>query len=163
MTPVDAPVFMERLTVLAELFDSKFSEAKLQIYFEALCDLSITEIVEGIAAAARFSKFMPKPVEIRDLAGCGLEDKAERSWIEFRQAMRSEGRYGKWKDDIGEEIVIGLFGGFYRACEIELTPEMWQARKKEYIREYLDSARMSVQFRIEDVLKEFPSQKLLNA
>jgi hypothetical protein len=164
MTPADAPAFLSRLTALAELFDVQLSEAKLQIYFEALCDLSIEDITTGIAESARYSKFMPKPIEIREYGGHDLTATAERKWLEFREAQRREGRYGTWKaDETTNEVLITLFGGWHHSCEMELTPEMWQAKKKEFIREYVSEEREYVRYRIEDALKAFPSQKLLNA
>lgn len=139
MTPQDAPLFLARLNILAELFDAKFSEAKQQLYFEALSDLDLEDLQRAIQDAARQCKFMPKPVELRELAVGREEDHAEEAWFEFKADIRRIGQYQAWDtpDTSAKQAVSEVFGGFSRACAAELTPEMWQARKKEFIRAYI--------------------------
>lgn len=143
MTIADAPDFLARLTVLAELFDAKFSDAKQQLYFETLSDIDLPELIAAMQEAARSCKFMPKPVELRELALGRDEDHAEDAWLQFRADMRRIGSYGAW-DEVDQSVlstVRDVFGGFKNACRLELTSEMWQARKKEFIRVYLEYER----------------------
>lgn len=161
MTINDAPHFLGRLTILAELFDAKLSEAKQQIYFDALSDLEINDLVLAMQEGARYCKFMPKPLELREFA-CGKdEDHAEEGWLEFRSDMRRLGSYQGWDnpDTLLRSVVQDVFGGFSEACRVELTPEMWQARKKEFVRVYIAHARRESQ-RL--ALPEGSSRKLLS-
>lgn len=149
MTVEDLPEFLARLNTLAELFDAKLSDAKQQIYFETLCDLRMDRLREGMLAAARFGTFMPKPVELRNHSERSSEERAEQAWLDFRGEMRRLGgwRSGEWSPNDGhaECAIDEMFGGFGRACELEgMTHEMWQARKKEFVRLYTDFDRMEI-------------------
>ncbi len=160
MTPQDAAPFLARLNILAELFDAKFSEAKQQLYFDALSDVDLPALIDAMQQAARSCKFMPKPVELRELALGRDEDHAEDAWLQFRADMRRIGSYGAWDehDRVVMDTVRDVFGGFGNACRIELTPEMWQARKKEFIRVYVGYNRHDAKQR---ALPEGAGRKLL--
>ena len=147
MTATDAPAFLAHLSLLAELFDAKFSEAKQQLYFEALSDIELGSLQDAMREAARSCKFMPKPIELRELAVGSVADWAETAWLEFRADIRRIGQYGTWNpdDDSTRRAVREVFGSWSDACASELSPEMWQARKKEFIRVYSSWERARVE------------------
>lgn len=138
MTPKQASELAARLLTLAEVFGVTVSEARMGLYIEALRDLPFPQLVEGLNAAARASKFFPKPSELRELALGSTEDAAELAWLSFRQAM---GRFGYMAsvavhDAALGEAIIALFGGWEAACLAELSPEMWASKRKEFGRIY---------------------------
>ncbi len=137
MTTDDAPRFVERLTAVAEVFDAKLSEAKLTLYFEALKDLALADVLEGMGLAVRTCKFMPKPVELRELAVGTVEDRGEEAWIEFKDAMR---RLGAYRAPVFESVlafaITDTFGSWSAACEADLSPEMWASKRKEFLRAF---------------------------
>ena len=91
-----------------------------------------------VTAAVRTFKFMPKPAEIRVLAIGDTEDLAEQAWLNWKKAARIAGAYASIATDdpaLGEALV-SIFGGWPEACLIELSPEMWAAKRKEFGRVY---------------------------
>lgn len=138
MTLDDLEVFFGRLAVLAELFDAKFSEAKSEIYFRALEDLPLDDVIAAMNAAARVCTFMPKPAELRKLAVGDDEDLAEQAWLALRGAMRVAGAYASLAtaDPALGETIVAMFGGWPQACATDLSPEMWSSKRKEFGRIY---------------------------
>ncbi len=141
----DAPEFLSQLIALAELFDATLSETKQQLYFQALSDIDFINVTQGMTQAARYCQFMPRPVEIRDLAIGKEHDRAEQVWLDFRSDIVRLGGYRarewnppRWVESAVEEV----FGSFRDACECELSPEMWQAKKKEFMRSYIEGLRI---------------------
>lgn len=141
--------FFSKLTMLAELFDAKFSEAKQQLYAEALSDIDLDDLVRGMQQAVRECRFMPKPVELREFSVGSDESHAEDAWLEFKDAMRRIGSYGKYEPESSAQRAIdAVFGSYQNACRSELTPEMLQARKKEFMRVFVEGERSYRQDRI---------------
>lgn len=138
MDNADNGTFRHRLVALAELFDVKLSAARQALYFEALRDLSITAVVNALNQAAKTCKFFPKPAELRAFAVGDIEDQTETAWMAFRKAMARVGGYTSLvivNATLGEAITA-VFGSWPEACAIELTPEMWSAKRKEFGRVY---------------------------
>lgn len=137
MTPQDAPLFIERLTAVAEVFDAKCSEAKITLYFEALKDLDVFSVLEALDAAITTCKFFPKPVEIRELAIGTVEDLAESAWVEVKDEMRRLGAYGSPVFEAAAAFAVtDTFGSWPAACGAELSPEMWASKRKEFLNAY---------------------------
>lgn len=134
----DAPMFFQRLAGLSELFDAKFSDAKSELYFEALRDLSLVDVLWALNEATKRCKFMPRPVEIRDLAIGDIEDLTERAWQTWKTAARRLGSYRTFETDDTAlaDTLVSVFGGWPEACVAELSPEMWVAKRKEFGRVY---------------------------
>ncbi len=160
MTSEDAFKFLAQLAVVAELFDAKMSEAKQQIYYESLLDIELDRLMEGMRECARYCKFMPKPIEIREAAEGSHQDNAEDQWNQFREAIRSSSRVVgqiEWTKLHGDETperyaVEAVFGDYWTARNCEYTSEMWQAKRKEFISAYIRDARLTVKLRHEDAL-----------
>lgn len=138
MTTQDLSAFSAQLVTLAELFDAPLSESKLWLYFEALRDLSLEQVRTAILSAAKTATFMPKPAELRRLAVGDTEDAAERAWMIFRRALQSAGAYASLvvADPALAETITAVFESWPAACAVELSPEMWAAKRKEFGRVY---------------------------
>jgi hypothetical protein len=141
MTPDEAPDFFARLMALGELFNAKLSEAAQMLYFDALADLEIADVVCGMTEAAKSCKFMPKPIEIRERATSSVEDDADEQWELLKSNSRSLGAYDReWRDDVSETAVATLyaiFGDWANFCLWDLSHEMWAAKRKEFVRSYV--------------------------
>lgn len=141
MTNQDAGPFFQRLAALSELFNGAgavFSETKAELYFEALRDLPLELVVKGLNEAVKACTFMPKPAELRKLAIGDDEDQAERAWLALKTAMRAAGGYASLitADPALGEAILGVFGSWPAACALDLSPEMWASKRKEFGRVY---------------------------
>ncbi|GAG25741.1 unnamed protein product, partial [marine sediment metagenome] len=72
------------ICAISELLSTKpLSDSLVDMYVSALDDLSAAEVEKAAHVAMRTLKFMPRPVELRELAGRGqpnLEDRALLAW-----------------------------------------------------------------------------------
>lgn len=130
--------FRRRLVTLGELFDLKLGASRQALYFEALRDLPFDAVALALNQAAKACTFFPKPAELRKLAVGDQEDLAERAWMAFRQTMRLAGAYASIVVDdaaLGEAITA-VFQSWPQACSVELSPEMWASKRKEFGRVY---------------------------
>lgn len=138
MDAAQSAEFTRRLVGLAEVFDVKLSAQRVALYFEALRDLELADVVRALNQAVKVSRFFPKPAEVRSLAVGDTEDRVERAWMAFKSAMRIAGSYASLEihDPALAESIISLFGSWPQACAEDLSPEMWSARRKEFGRIY---------------------------
>lgn len=138
MTKDQAPHFFKRLAAMSELFDAKFSEVKAELYFDALKDLDIEDVIRALNESVRTKKFMPRPAEIRELAIGDEEDNTERAWLEWKTAARRTGSYEVFHTDDAalSQTLVHVFGGWPEACTVELSPAMWASKRKEFGRVY---------------------------
>lgn len=138
MTNRDAGEFLGRLVGLSELYGAKFSEAKGSLYFEALKDLPLEQVIGAMNQAVKTCTFMPKPAEIRTLAIGDTEDRAEGAWMLLRKAMGQVGSYRSLivDDPVLAEAIVAVFGSWPQACLTDLSPEMWASKRKEFGRVY---------------------------
>lgn len=84
------PNLIDELTDLVVLYDAKLSDRQLDIYLEALSDISPEDLHYGIVLLTKTSKWMPKISEIRQ-AVADARDKAEAAeaerWHDRRNAL----------------------------------------------------------------------------
>lgn len=138
MTIDDNGDFRRRLITLAELFDLKLSPTRQALYFEALRDLPFEAVCSGLNQAARACTFFPKPAELRTFAVGDAEDAAEMAWMALRQAMKSAGSYASLiiADAALGDAIVAVFGSWPQTCALDLSPEMWASKRKEFGRVY---------------------------
>jgi len=65
MNPGDKARFANAIEKMALVFDAAFSELRLEAYWEALDDLPIEAVEDGIRSATRNCAFLPVPINIR--------------------------------------------------------------------------------------------------
>lgn len=138
MTDDDFDNFAGRLAALAELFDATLTPAKTLLYFEALKDLELEDVVTGFSLAARGCKFMPRPAEVRGFVIPDDADAAETAWLEYKRLARQIGGYisPTFEDAALADTLLAVFGAWTTACWIDLSPEMWASKRKEFDRVY---------------------------
>jgi hypothetical protein len=137
MTPTDIQHFITRLVTLGELFDVRMSEAKQELYFDALADLPLDIVVKAMNLAARTCTFMPRPAELRRLVKGG-EEETELAWREYQRVARQVGGYESptFADGALAATLVAVFGSWEQACWVDLSPEMWASKRKEFERVY---------------------------
>ena len=137
MTPQESAEFLPRLVALAELYHAPMSESTQSLYFSALEDLPLDDVIRAMNAALKACEFMPRPAKLRELCAGSFEDRAELAWLEYKDLARSIGAYGSpIMDALLADTLIAVFGSWEHACWDELSPEMWAAKRKEFGRVY---------------------------
>lgn len=126
--------FRRRLLALAEIWDLKLAPQRQALYFEALRDLRFEDVARALNIAVKACTFFPKPAELRAFAVGDAEDRVEAAWMLFRAALRSAGAYSSvaTQDPALGETILAVFQGWPEACGLELSPEMWSAKRKEF-------------------------------
>ena len=127
------------VTTLAEAFNRTTSEGTFQAYEWGLEGLSASEVEAATSAALRQCRFMPSPVELRDLASTGgstVECRALAAWHEVATAVP---RYGRNKTcNFADPLInaaIRRLGGWVRLCDqTEEDFDTW--RRRDFIAEY---------------------------
>jgi hypothetical protein len=74
VTDDDFESFGQHLAACAETLGVDLTPARIEGYFVALRDLPIEPVLRAIEIATATSRFFPKPIELRELAGAGLPD-----------------------------------------------------------------------------------------
>lgn len=142
MTNEEAPEFIGRLMALGELFNAELSASKQALYFEALQDLDWRDLRVAMGQAVKDCKFMPKPAELRELTLGSLEDEAAEAWASWKDLARRRGAYNPiTADSVDGRSLVEVFGGWPQFCEIDLSPEMWASKRKEFLQAYKRHAK----------------------
>lgn len=149
--------FEEILTGLAEIFDTELSDIKVDIYFEALKDMSLDDFRAAANTVARTCKFFPKPVEFREQVLIGLDVQASLAYEKVEKAFRKPGIYKTVVfDDPVIHAVIQNLGGDKGWIEynnlLEKDVKWW---RKDFEKKYLQLAPLVHQGSL-DPPKELP-------
>jgi hypothetical protein len=134
----DSDSFTRRLVGLGELFQANLTPMTQALYFEALRDPPFDRVLHALNTALRTCTFMPKPAELRFSILGDPDDAAESAWMTLRAAMRLVGAYASLvvADRVLGETIVAVFDSWPAACQLELSPEMWAAKRKEFGRVY---------------------------
>jgi len=138
MTDDDFPRFAERMAVVADVLDASVTPSRFRGYFEALRDLSLDAVLQALTACLRTQVYFPKPADLRNLAEGTTEQRADAAWAAWRKAARVVGSYASLlvDDPALAETLTAMFGSWPGACALELSPEMWANKRKEFTRIY---------------------------
>lgn len=119
MTPDDRPAFAELMLGIGEAYGEAVSDARMEIYFAALADLSLDRLRQSATVHVRASKFFPRVSELRDALEGSPEDRAEMAWNAALQMVRHVGYWQEptWTDPVMERAAIELFGSWKSLCE----------------------------------------------
>jgi len=118
MNNSDLNKFSNAFVVLCEIFDKRVSETLTKVYFKALQKFSISEVEKAISSAITSCKFMPKPVELIELMGGGIEDVARVQATKVFEAVARVGGYESvcFDDPITMAVIEKGYGGWNRLC-----------------------------------------------
>lgn len=137
MEPHDAPEFIRRLTALAEIFDKSLSTSVQMLYFDTLSGASLPDAIDALNRSAAQCKFFPRPAELLEFVNAGSELDAEAAWMEYKRMARVCGGYVSPELPAAlADTLVAVFGSWENACWIELSPEMWASKRKEFERVY---------------------------
>lgn len=145
MEPVDRPRFAAVLNLLASVYHREVTTLLLDGYWLALDDLPIGSVERGAASAMRECKFMPTPVELRELAGeLRAADRAVLAWSAFERAVSAIGAYRSVDfDDPLANATVRHLGGWERVCGLTVSEfDTWL--RKDFLRAYETFCRTGV-------------------
>lgn len=109
----DKVAFVELLNALAAATNRKCDEAMLLAYWLGLQDLSIDKFRVAVTRGIRDCKFMPAPVELRELSGeCSPTQRAMLAWTSVSRAAGSVGSYRSvdFEDPVVNAVIRSLGG-----------------------------------------------------
>ena len=93
MTSEDRPAFAAALYMLGEVHRTDVSSDLAEVYFDALTDYALSEVLNAIRRNVKVSKWFPKPIEISDMIQSqqGREyQRIVRAWnIRKREALEA--------------------------------------------------------------------------
>ena len=114
----DEDQFETLLRALFETFGQTPTAGQILGYRMAMDDVPIEDLERGVRRAMRDSKFLPKPVELRELAGViSLSARAALAWSAAKKAVHSIGSYGSVDfEDPTINAVIRNMGGWKEFC-----------------------------------------------
>lgn len=130
MTNQDRERFAELMLGVGETYGEPVSDARMEIYFRALADLTFDDLNVAVSAHVRTQKFFPRPAELREAIGGSVDDQAEMAWAHVRREVRRVGWTGmepgpngqpqnppRWPDEATKRAALELFGGWRALCE----------------------------------------------
>lgn len=122
MTGAERERFAALLLGLGETYGEPVSDARMEIYWRALEDLTFAAVYQAANIHARTSKFFPRPSELREAVTGPLEDQAEVAWMAVHSLVRRHGYWAKpedvqWPDEVTQHAALKLYGGWRALCE----------------------------------------------
>lgn len=118
MGPSDARSFAEAMGVLGETFNEPVSELRIESYFDALKDLDAAEVLTAMRQSVRWSRFFPKPAELREIIEGDTQSRADGAWGDVLKAIRSVGymRFPAFEDERIMPAIRDVWGSWERLC-----------------------------------------------
>jgi hypothetical protein len=121
MTEHDRGRFAELLLAIGETYSEPVSDARMEIYFRALSDLSLDDIRQAAHVHVKTQKFFPRPAELIEAVEGSVDDRAELAWMAVLERVRRYGFYyaGEiaWPDVATKRAAMELYGGWKPLCE----------------------------------------------
>lgn len=125
MTDQDREAFAVVMLGLGETYGEPVSDARMEIYFNVLSDLPLSDVRSAVNTHVRFQKFFPRPAELREAIDGNFDDKAELAWVALLRMVRRCGywwnaeRQGPlpWPDEATKRAALELYGGWATLCE----------------------------------------------
>ncbi len=138
MHRTDMPRFLEVMTGVSEVYGRKFTDAAMDIYFNALGQYDIETVVSAISAHVKNpdnGQFFPKPADIIRMIGGSSKDSSYIAWSKVDRAVRRIGVYESVAfDDEIIHVTISDMGGW--ASFGEKQESEWPFVAKEFMERY---------------------------
>lgn len=116
MAPKDRARFAACLTMAGELYGKEVSDARAEIYFDALKGWEIGAVEHAFSThfgSPDAGQFFPKPADITKILAGNSDDAALRAWAAVDKAVRSIGPYQSVAfDDAIVHRVLSDMGGW---------------------------------------------------
>lgn len=137
--PSDRPAFVALLTAVGETFGVTLSTPRIELYWRALADVDVTDVRRACDAWLRTGTRFPVPAQLRALAGEGTpEDRAASAYAALWAAAKTIDSYASVRMD--DPALVFAFEATFRTwpafCGLDLSPEMWAAKRKEFTAAY---------------------------
>jgi hypothetical protein len=127
-------IFAEQIMIMGEVYDKKFSEPLLNIYYDILKELTNEQFVQAVNQILRTNKFasMPKPAEFLEFAIGKNSDEPMKAWAITLDAIRRVGGYRtpNFKDTAITDTITHL-GGWIKLCDSTTDELVWIAKDFE--------------------------------
>lgn len=119
MNQHDQETFAALMLGLGETYGENVSEARLEIYFQALRDMPLDAIRKAANLHVQSSKFFPRPAELREAINGNSDDAAELAWAWLVKEVRRVGWVGRptWPDEATKRAAMQLYGSWSGVCE----------------------------------------------
>lgn len=125
MTLRDREAFALLMLGIGETYGEAVSDARMEIYFQALADLELAAIQRAATVHVRTQKFFPRPAELREAVLGRLDDEAELAWGGLLRLVRRCGFWWNeaiqgplpWPDEATKRAALELYGGWKPLCE----------------------------------------------
>lgn len=126
------------LSGVAEIFDKQLSGIQMDIYFEALKNLTLEEFKRAATYVSKTCKFFPKPVEFLEQVIPNKDDLASLALIKLEKAIESYGYYQTVIfDDKIIHMVVDAMGDWMTIYNLYYDNERdWTFKRKEFISLY---------------------------
>lgn len=144
MTNADKEQFSNVIGALAVTFGKEASTALMLGYWMGLKDLDVVQIEAAAEKAIQACRFMPKPVELRELAtGTSPESRAVLAWNALNDAV-SIGSYKSVDfDDPLINAVVRTNGGW--PAILDKSPDEWDKWfRQSFIKDYMTFYRNGI-------------------
>ncbi len=136
------PEFAEAIAALFETFGAEASDAKFLGYWIGLEDIQIRDLQTAVQRAIRESKFLPKPAELRSLAG-SMSD-ATRAVLAWEIVTKSIIQIGSYRsvdfEDPAINAAIRTVGGWEWICD-QPDDQLQRFIRQKFIDAYVQLAR----------------------
>ena len=117
----------EKITALSDALGGRLlSPEALVLYVAALEDMTDEQLDTALGRAMKEAQHMPRPAELRKLAGAGCDPEAEalEALAQVRRAIGAHGRYESVDfEDKAINAALRNLGGWIAACE--LSEDEW--------------------------------------
>ena len=147
MNDNDKGGFAARIGAMLETFGVEATKPILHGYWLGLEDLSLSQVKLAVANAIRSRKTVPKPVELRELAGI-ITDPNAIAQLAFTAAMDAISSHGPYKtvsfQDRTINAVIRSMGGWPNFCARFTDAESEKWVRIDFIRGYTNYANRPV-------------------
>lgn len=138
MTENNREAFGRDMLMMASGYNAPMSDLRIELYFAALHDLDIAIVERAITVAVNRCKFCPTIADLREVVDGSQTDRAELAWMTWKEAARKHGAYTSLDcaDAAFAETILAVFTSWPAACSLDLSDEMWAAKRKEFERVY---------------------------
>jgi hypothetical protein len=143
MTDQDRPKFAALLTAVAEVFGASLSTPRVELYWRALVDLGWSDVKAACESWTRQGERFPVPAQLRELVVGSTEDRAASAWAALFEAAKRIDAYRSLLLVDGAMVFAfeTTFKSWPAFCALDLSPEMWAAKRKEFTAVYRAGVR----------------------
>lgn len=141
MNDLDKKEFSQVMTATGEMYDKSISTSLMRMYFDALKNLTVDQVKEGLSRHSldlKSGQFFPKPADIvRNIDGASIstEDRALTAWMAVEAAISSVGSYGTLKlGDKQAMMAVKAIGSWQQLCATDR--EKLAFKRQEFIANY---------------------------